>query len=155
MHNTWGGGYSGRHAMEMKVVLHTGRAWRPSNSEWKYSVCNDSREMQTNSFVHQKSPQEQNPSLKWWKRFVSLTTISLAVILEANFITEWQSPHARSFLLILIETPEGKLIRPKASANFSLVLQELLSALPLHHEDHIEFQIYKPTSSSHSLGPPV
>ncbi|KAL0926815.1 hypothetical protein M5K25_003066 [Dendrobium thyrsiflorum] len=71
-------------------------------------------------FNHQNSPQEHDPSSKWWNLFLSLTTIVLPVILEMNFVTVWQSLQTRRFFTILIVVPGRVLINPKAIASFSL-----------------------------------
>ena len=74
---------------------------------------------------HQWSPQLQTPSLKWWKRFVSLTIISLPTILEMNLEGIWQSPHIQRFLFIQIDLVGKVLIRPKDIICLSLWLQRM------------------------------
>jgi hypothetical protein len=68
---------------------------------------------------YQWSLHEQDPSLKWWNRFISLNMISLWLILLAYFIKEWQSPHTWRFFTILIVIPGEVQMSAKASANFS------------------------------------
>lgn len=50
--------------------------------------------------IHQKSPQEHNPSSKWWNRLVSLTIITRPIHLETSLVKWWQSAHTRRFFVI-------------------------------------------------------
>jgi len=60
------------------------------------------------------------PSLKWWKRLLSLTTISRPVTLAMSLTALWQSPQMRRFFMTRSGVPGGVLTRPNAMARRSL-----------------------------------